>query len=180
MSRHAALPVRVAARLLLRDPDGRVLLFPYRPPELGGLVAYWFTPGGGVEDGESLADAACRECLEETGLALADPGAPLARRQFAMRLPDGGEVWADEHYFHVRVGRIALRQDGWSAQERASMGAGCWFDAAQLASPPQPVFPEHLLAMLAAADARDAEAAAPDNDTVLPKKCALLLPGSDS
>lgn len=180
MSRHAALPVRVAARLLLRDPDGRVLLFPYRPPELGGLVAYWFTPGGGVEDGESLADAACRECLEETGLALADPGEALARRQFAMRLPDGREVWADEHYFHVRVGRIALRQDGWSAQERACMGAGRWFDTTQLTHPPQPVFPEHLLAMLAAADAREAWLCAPDYDSGVPKKSALLLPGGDS
>lgn len=170
MSRHAALPVRVAARLLLRDPDGRVLLFPYRPPELGGRIAYWFTPGGGVEGGESLACAACRECLEETGLALGDPGEPLARRQFAMRLPDGREVWADEHYFHVRVGRIALRQDGWSEQERASMGAGCWFDAAQLASPPQPVFPEHLPAMLAAADARDACGQVLQAEMALPKK----------
>ncbi|MDC7718362.1 NUDIX domain-containing protein [Vogesella sp. DC21W] len=173
MSRHAALPVRVAARLLLRDPDGRVLLFPYRPPALGGRIVYWFTPGGGVHAGESLADAACRECLEETGYALADPGEPLARRQFAMRLPDGGEVWADEYYFHVRVGRIALQQDGWSVQERASMGQGRWFDAAALAHPPQPVFPEHLPAMLAAADARDALAAPPDvrdGDTLVPKK----------
>ncbi len=170
MSRHAALPVRVAARLLLRDPDGRVLLFPYRPPELGGRIAYWFTPGGGVEDGESLACAACRECLEETGLALVDPGEPLARRQFAMRLPDGREVWAEEHYFHVRVGRIALRQDGWSEQERVSMGAGCWFDAALLASPPQPVFPEHLPAMLAAADARDACDQVLQAERALPKK----------
>ncbi|UDM17125.1 NUDIX hydrolase [Vogesella sp. XCS3] len=173
MSRHAALPVRVAARLLLRDPDGRVLLFPYRPPAQGGRIVYWFTPGGGVHAGESLAQAACRECLEETGYALADPGEPLARRQFAMRLPDGGEVWADEHYFHVRVGRIALQQDGWSVQERASMGAGRWFDAAELAHPPEPVFPEHLPAMLAAADARDARAAPPDvrdGDTLVPKK----------
>lgn len=180
MSRHAALPVRVAARLLLRDPDGRVLLFPYRPPALGGRIAYWFTPGGGVQDGESLAGAACRECLEETGYPLADPGEALARRQFAMRLPDGREVWADEHYFHVRVGRIALQQDGWSEQERTSMGTGCWFDVMQLASQSQPVFPEHLLAMLAAADARDGWGCAPDDDTVLPKKSALLLPDGDS
>ena len=173
MSRHAALPVRVAARLLLRNPDGAVLLFPYRPPAMGGRIAYWFTPGGGVHAGESLADAACRECREETGYPLADPGEPLARRQFAMRLPDGGEVWADEHYFHVRVGRIALQQQGWSAQEQASMGPGRWFDAAALAASAQPVFPEHLQAILAAADARDALAAehgVRDGDRCLPKK----------
>ena len=68
---------------------------------------------------------------------------------------------------------IALQQDGWSVQERASMGAGRWFDAAELAHPPEPVFPEHLPAMLAAADARDTLAAPPDvrdGDTLVPKK----------
>ena len=52
-------------------PDGRVLLFPYRPPALGGRIAYWFTPGGGVQDGESLACAACSEACELSKATLA-------------------------------------------------------------------------------------------------------------
>jgi hypothetical protein len=53
------------------------------------------------------------------------------------------------------------------------MGVGRWFDSAALVAPPQPVFPEHLPAMLAAADARDAQTAQHDGrvgDTALPKK----------
>ncbi|MFW3461276.1 NUDIX hydrolase [Streptomyces microflavus] len=53
---------------LITDEDGRVLLLRRRPDDfLGGL---WELPGGGVEPGERLVDALCREVLEETGLTV--------------------------------------------------------------------------------------------------------------
>jgi 8-oxo-dGTP diphosphatase len=38
-----------------------------RPPNVP-LAGYWEFPGGKVEPGETPAEAAARECLEETGL----------------------------------------------------------------------------------------------------------------
>lgn len=43
--------------------DGRILL---HPPRGGGPA--WALPGGGLEPGESLAECAAREVLEETGV----------------------------------------------------------------------------------------------------------------
>jgi ADP-ribose pyrophosphatase YjhB (NUDIX family) len=44
--------------------DGKILLVRYSP----SYGSYWVAPGGAIADGESLAAAAEREVLEETGV----------------------------------------------------------------------------------------------------------------
>jgi 8-oxo-dGTP pyrophosphatase MutT (NUDIX family) len=61
----SALPVRLAARVILLDPDGRVLLMRYDDPPPAGR--HWATPGGGLNPGEDHPAAALRELAEETG-----------------------------------------------------------------------------------------------------------------
>jgi len=53
--------VRATAVAVVQDPEGRVLLM--RRADDGR----WCLPGGGIEAGETWAEAAQRECLEETG-----------------------------------------------------------------------------------------------------------------
>ena len=58
------LRIRLAARALVLDDDDRVLLVRFGSAER----AFWATPGGGIEDGETGEQAVRRELLEETGL----------------------------------------------------------------------------------------------------------------
>ena len=72
---------RTAVRVVLSDLDGALLLFRDSDPGAPGS-AWWMTPGGGIDPGESALEAAVREVREETGLVIAagDLVGPVARR----------------------------------------------------------------------------------------------------
>lgn len=58
----------------------------------------WVTPGGGVEDGESLEEAAIRETFEETGFRIAIDR-PVGK-YWGPQLPQGGVMM---HLFQAHV-----------------------------------------------------------------------------
>src|SRR5437868_6108091 len=93
---------RPSARLLILDPQDRLLLFRYvfRDGALAG-EDYWGTPGGALEDGETFEQAAIRELQEETGIALACVDPHIAEREFVLRIPSGEDVIAHERYFLI-------------------------------------------------------------------------------
>jgi len=62
---------RQAARAILLDAGGRVLLIHFAMPRGDEIYSFWATPGGGIEPGESAITAAKRELQEELGLGLA-------------------------------------------------------------------------------------------------------------
>ena len=63
---------RDAVRALVVDRDDRILLVQYRRPV--GDATWWGTPGGGIDPGESDAEALARELREEVGLDEFDLG----------------------------------------------------------------------------------------------------------
>jgi ADP-ribose pyrophosphatase YjhB (NUDIX family) len=64
--------IRIRAACVAVDGAGRLLLVQHRKDGLD----YWLLPGGGVEEGETIVEAARRELFEETGLE-GDVGRPL-------------------------------------------------------------------------------------------------------
>ena len=69
---------RRAVRVLLLDPDDRLLLLHAFDPANPARGSYWLTLGGGVEPGESDAEAARREVAEEVGIHDIDLGPHVA------------------------------------------------------------------------------------------------------
>jgi 8-oxo-dGTP pyrophosphatase MutT (NUDIX family) len=98
----ATITIRHAARVLLIDSRDRLLLFRCRDPRIETPVL-WITPGGGLREGETHAEAAARELLEETGIAGIPIGACVWTRSHTFAF---GERMLDqrEQFFLVRCG----------------------------------------------------------------------------
>lgn len=132
---------RRAARLLVIDPhSGAVLLFQY---EDAGR-RWWATPGGGLEAGESFAEAAIREAAEE--LAIASPSlSPLWRGivEFSFR---GTVVRQEEQYFLLRIppGDVALGEQVRETHRHEGIITTRWWSIEDIEATSEQVFPEDL------------------------------------
>jgi len=134
---------REAVRVILLDREGRTLLFRGGDPD-----PYWFTPGGGLDEGEDLEAAARREVWEEVGLRFGDLGPPLASEEIEFVF-DGRKICQGQTYFRVRLDDIhEVSTSGWTDLEVRCVSAHRWWTRAEIESTQERIFPVDLIRWL--------------------------------
>jgi ADP-ribose pyrophosphatase YjhB (NUDIX family) len=141
---------RATARVLLLDPQDRILLMKGRLPSDPGAPGVWFTVGGGVEPGESLEAAARREIREETGFAAEEVGPVLWRSEQTVADRKGRPLLVREAFMLARCAGAEPSREGWEAREQAFVDDIRWWTLAELRACAEPVYPPDLAERLAA------------------------------
>jgi 8-oxo-dGTP pyrophosphatase MutT (NUDIX family) len=135
---------RRSARVFLADRLGRFLFLEstWEESPRPTFRVSWFPPGGGVEPGESLSEAAVRELREEVGLDL-DPASLGPVVAFTAGTADLGFAAGRfrDDFFFVRVERHEVDVRGLQAGERDRVTGHRWWSVEELRQPPATVVP---------------------------------------
>jgi 8-oxo-dGTP pyrophosphatase MutT (NUDIX family) len=143
---------RETARVILCKPNSEVfLLKTHFDPEVG-LPPRWITPGGGIDKGESVIQAALRELAEETGLEVS----PEALGELIW-VTEGRWDWADgqnhhtfvDHFYLLQIQDFALDISGWTADEHRDVVEHRWWNLDDLKQSGESVSPPGLVDFLA-------------------------------
>ena len=147
---------RRAGRAIVRSSDGRVLMIRGEDPGDRARGGFWFTPGGGLDDGETVEAGIRRELKEETGFEVATLGPVVLRRRD--RFPMLGEVWLQEETIHlVEVDATFEPQTSSHEEVEASVITELrWLSTADLRGLDEAYYPACLVDLLDEIDAAGA------------------------
>ena len=143
----STVTLRIGARVLLLDPTDRVLLIHALDPT-DPDHHWWELPGGGLDEGENLRDAARRELAEESGIMLATLGRKLWTRESRFRYK-GRDHHRIEHVFlghtPTTAPQVALKP---TENEKAGLIERRWWSAHELQQCTNKLLPPILPALL--------------------------------
>ena len=120
---------RKAGRVLLLDPNNRVLLLQCGEP--GNADRWWITPGGGCEPGESHQQAALREAHEELGFDDLKLGPCVWTRTHTFPWL-GKTLRQHEHIFICRTHEREPITDGHTPDELMYLHGHRWWSADEI------------------------------------------------
>jgi len=139
---------RHTARVLLLDPEDRILLMRGRLPYDPAAPAVWFTVGGGAEPGETVLETAAREIIEETGLTDARLGPVVWYAEALLYDRKRRPIHFKERFVVARTAGGSLSQSGWQPLEREFVEELRWWTLGELTLTDEAVYPEGLAELL--------------------------------
>lgn len=127
-----------------------VLLLHGDDPTNAAEGSWWITPGGGLEPGETTAEAARRELLEETGFACEPLSEIVFRRKAVFEFHQVIYEQSEDFYLVQIDERFEIDTSQHSAIERQTLFEYRWWSIDDLRTTTEVVFPENLADLLQA------------------------------
>ncbi len=145
---------RQAARVVLFDPDDRVLLLQARDPGNPTKPSWWEIPGGGMDPGEASADTARRELREEAGIHTAEVG-PVVWVQ-SVQFTFAGLYFDQDEFIHVaRTSQVELGETHLELFEAMAFQGARWWTVSEVVAAETAFLPPRLPELLPALVAGD-------------------------
>ena len=135
---------RPAARVVLLDRNRQIFLVKGSDPMRPEKGTWWEIPGGGIERGESSADAAKRELYEECGFKNVVVG-PCIWTQY-VEFDFAMYHFKSDERIHLAETEESAEWDpkGLEALEAAAFEEGRWWDLEDLLASEEQTLPERL------------------------------------
>jgi 8-oxo-dGTP pyrophosphatase MutT (NUDIX family) len=136
--------VRQTARVIVLDESNRMLLLHGHDPSRPESGTWWFTAGGGIDNGETAEAGARRELFEETGLEVGALG-PVVHRNSTEFEVEGTLFVQTQVFYLLRTRAFEVDTSGWDAFEQRTIIGYRWWSEPELRTAAEPIYPPELV-----------------------------------